>query len=145
MKSKKPNRGLQVRTGDISDIPGSINIAGGDINVHTSTSIRHDASLEIITRALAEALTQTRKRPNTGRTKKAKIEKEVKEISTELDKKKADKGFLAERFKNLAKMAPDILDVIITGLGNPIAGIGMTAKKIAQKAKVEAEKETANP
>jgi len=145
MKRKKPNRDSRIRTGDISNITGSVNIAGGDIRVRTSTSVRHDASSEIIIRTLAEALTQTRKRPNTARTKRAKIEKEVKEISAELDKKKVDKGFLAVRFKNLAKMAPDILDVIITGFGNPAAGIGMAVKKIAQKAKIEAEKETVTP
>lgn len=142
---KKSSKGTKIQIGDVSNISGSVNIAGGDIHVRTSTSIHQDVSSEIIARALAEALAQTRKRSKTTRTKKVDIEKEVKEIGAELGKKKADKGFLAERFKSLAKMAPDILDVIIAGLSNPAAGIGMVVKKIAEKAKTEAEKEMMSP
>jgi hypothetical protein len=32
-------------------------------------------------------------------------------------------------------MAPDILDVVVATLGNPLAGLGVAAKKIAKKAK----------
>lgn len=34
-------------------------------------------------------------------------------------------------------MAPDILDVVVATLGNPLAGIGGAVKKIAEKAKEE--------
>ncbi len=34
-------------------------------------------------------------------------------------------------------MAPDILDVVVATLGNPLAGIGVAIKKIAEKAKEE--------
>jgi hypothetical protein len=35
-------------------------------------------------------------------------------------------------------MAPDILDVVVATLVNPLAGLGVAAKKIADKAKEEA-------
>ena len=36
-------------------------------------------------------------------------------------------------------MAPDVLDVIVATLGNPLAGLGVAAKKIAEKAKEETQ------
>lgn len=134
-----------INVSNVQHVPGTMNIAGGDITTHESISIHHDANAGIVAKALAEALEKTRKRPKTTRARKTDIEKEVKEIETELAKKKADKGFLAERFRNIAKIAPDILDVIIASLGNPAAGIGLAVKKIAEKAKAEAEKEAGNP
>jgi hypothetical protein len=73
---------------------------------------------------------------------KEDIKAEVKEIqSTVTDaaqrNDKVDEGFLARRFRNIARMAPDILDVIVATLGNPLAGLGVAVKKIADKAKAE--------
>jgi len=34
-------------------------------------------------------------------------------------------------------MSPDILDVVVATLGNPLAGLGVAVEKIAEKAKVE--------
>jgi hypothetical protein len=35
-------------------------------------------------------------------------------------------------------MTPDVLDVVVASLGNPLAGLGEAEKKIAEKAKSEA-------
>ena len=43
-----------------------------------------------------------------------------------------------ERFKNLANMREDILDVVTATLLSPAAGLAMVVKKIAQKAREEA-------
>lgn len=142
MKKKISNKGSSVQTGNVQHVIGNINIAGRDSNIRETVTIHQDANAEIV-KALTEALDKTRKRPKTTRAKKSGIEKEVKEIEVEIGKKKPKPGFLAERFRNIAQMAPDILEVIIAGLGNPTAAIGMTVKKIAQKAKAEAEKESA--
>lgn len=141
LKSRKKTPSVTT-IGNIHRISGAVNIAGGDIKTQKNISIHNDANAEIV-KALTEALEQTRKRPKTARAKKSKIEKEVKDIEAEIGKQKADKGFLAERFRSIAQMAPDILEVVIASLGNPAAGIGLTVKKIAQKVKVEAEKENA--
>jgi hypothetical protein len=50
-----------------------------------------------------------------------------------------DEGFLARRFRNIARMAPDVLDVVVATLGNPLAGLGVAVKKIAEKAKEETQ------
>ena len=43
-----------------------------------------------------------------------------------------EKGFLARSFHNIARMAPD---VAVATLANPLAGLGVAVKKIAEKAK----------
>jgi hypothetical protein len=56
--------------------------------------------------------------------------------------KEAEKGETAypsriERLLNtISAMAPDILDVIVATVGNPLSGIGLVIKKIGEKAKV---------
>jgi hypothetical protein len=48
-------------------------------------------------------------------------------------------SFVRERLRNLQRMAPDILDVVVATFANPVAGAGMVIKKIAGKMKAEAE------
>ena len=55
---------------------------------------------------------------------------------------KADESFLRRHLRNIQRMAPDIFDVVIGSLINPLAGLGMAVKKVAEKAKAEADKTT---
>ena len=71
---------------------------------------------------------------------KEDIKAEVKEFQstvTEAAQKneKVDEGFLPRRFRNIARVAPDVLDVVVKTLVNPALGIGAVAKKIAEKVK----------
>jgi hypothetical protein len=73
---------------------------------------------------------------------KEDIKAEVQEIQSTVTQaaqknEKIDEGFLSRRFRNIARMAPDVLDVVVATLGNPLAGLGVAAKKIAEKAKEE--------
>jgi len=48
-----------------------------------------------------------------------------------------DEGFLSRRFRNIARVAPDVLDVVVATLGSPLAGLGVAVKKIAEKVREE--------
>ncbi len=52
-------------------------------------------------------------------------------------KQSRDESFLWRRFHNIAGMAPEVLDIIVATSGNPLAGLGVAARKIAEKAKEE--------
>jgi len=141
MPKKKNSSGKQtsVRVGNISDISGNVNVAGGNITTHyTSTGL---SAAEI--KQLFDGLyTKIDASPQVSPADKEDLKAEVKEIQstvTEAAKKndKLDEGFLARRFRNIARMAPDILDVVVATLGNPLAGLGVAVKKIADKAKAE--------
>jgi hypothetical protein len=48
-----------------------------------------------------------------------------------------DEGFLSRGFRNIARMAPDVLDLVVAILANPLTGLGVAVKKIAEKPKEE--------
>jgi hypothetical protein len=64
---------------------------------------------------------------------------DLKSVVNEAAKRnvKVNAGFLSRRFRNIARMAPDVLDVVVATLGNPLAGLGVAVKKIAENAKEE--------
>jgi hypothetical protein len=64
---------------------------------------------------------------------------EIDELHREAEKgEQADESFLMQRFRNLALMGPDILDVVTATLLNPVAGVALVVRKIAAKAREEA-------
>ncbi len=50
---------------------------------------------------------------------------------------KVEERFFSRRFRNIARIAPDILDVVMATFWNPLAGLGVAVKKIAETAKEE--------
>jgi hypothetical protein len=139
MSKKKRASGNQVRVGDISDISGNVNVAGGSITTHQTTTGLSAAEIKQLFDQLYIAIDS---RSETSSADKESLKAEVKEIQstvTEAAQKngKVDEGFLSRRFHNIARMAPDVLDVVVATLGNPLAGLGVAVKKIAEKAKEE--------
>jgi hypothetical protein len=76
--------------------------------------------------------------PNLSTTDKSDLKSELRTFEDE-DKKgpEANQGFLAQRLRNVRRIAPDILDVAIATITNPAVGFGMIAKKVAEKMKAE--------
>jgi hypothetical protein len=125
--------------GSVSGVSGTVNIAGGDITTHQTSSGLSAAEIRQIFDQLYTAIET---RAETSPASKEDLKAEVKEIQstvTEAAQKneKVDEGFLSRHFRNIARMAPDVLDVVVATLGNPLAGLGVAAKKIAEKAKEE--------
>lgn len=66
------------------------------------------------------------------------IQDTVKDIETEVVKKdEADESKLGRWFRLLAVMAPDILEVTLDTILNPLNGISTVVKKIAERAQSE--------
>nr|BAL53192.1 hypothetical protein HGMM_F05B10C14 [uncultured Chloroflexota bacterium] len=63
---------------------------------------------------------------------------EVEEIEDEARRSSSDPSFLERRLRNVQRMAPDILDVVLATLANPAAGFGVVARKVAEKMRAEA-------
>jgi phage-related protein len=69
---------------------------------------------------------------------KGEITDQVKRIESEVARGEKAEPVKVERWlRNLAAMAPDIVDVTLAALTSPIAGISMAIQKIAQKVKKE--------
>jgi hypothetical protein len=133
-----------VRVGDISEISGSVNVAGGNITTHHTTTGWNPAE---VGQLFLDIYRDIDKRPATSPTVKEDLKAEVKEIQSTVSeaaqkKEKVDEGFLSRRFRNIARMAPDVLDLVVAMLANPLAGLGVAARKIAEKAKAQTKNES---
>ena len=140
--SKKKGTGdtqINVRVGTVSDITGNVNIAGWNITIHHTTTGLNAAEIKQLFDGLyTEIDAHTKTSPSDKEDIKAEV-KEIQSTVTEAAQKneKVDESFMAQRFRNIARMAPDVLDVVVATLGNPLAGLGVAVKKIAEKAKEE--------
>jgi hypothetical protein len=69
---------------------------------------------------------------------KTELKDNVAKVAEEVSKgKQADSGRLERLLNVILSIAPDIFDVAITTLANPLAGLGLVAKKIGERARVE--------
>lgn len=72
--------------------------------------------------------------------KKEEIKETIELIKDETQKgTDANEKALSHYFRTLARMAPDILDVVVATVTNPILGAGTIIRKVAEKAKAEAD------
>ncbi len=63
----------------------------------------------------------------------------MEEIKTEVEKgAQASESFLTSRLRNIQRMAPDILDVVLATLANPTSGLATAVRKIAGRMQAEA-------
>jgi hypothetical protein len=66
------------------------------------------------------------------------LKENVAKVADEVSKgKQADSGRLERLLNTIASLAPDIFDVAIATLANPLAGLGLVAKKIGERAKIQ--------
>ena len=149
-----------VNTGGGAYVGGKVSVEGGDfvgrdkttivgdgnvIGDHSSaTVVKPSADPDAIARAFEQFYRAIEAQPDLSEQEKADLKAELGEIETEIVKDEAaNETFIARRLRNVQRMAPDIWDVIITTFGNPVAGLGMVAKKVAERMKADTEAEEA--
>ena len=132
--SKKPRPGTTP--------PGSITV--GDINEATGVAIGHGAQAIVtqtgdeIAKAFAPILQKVEVMPEGPAKDDAKGA--VNKLEAEARKgKQADEGRVRRLLTFLVEASPDVWDVAINTLVNPIAGVGTVFKKIAERVKAERE------
>jgi hypothetical protein len=137
-KQKRANdQHTNIKVGNVSAISGNMNIAGGDITTHHTITSLSTAEIKQLFDHIHTAINSRVESPPA---EKEDLKAEVDEIQSTImaaanKNEKVDEGVLLRRFRSIARMAPDILDVVVATLVNPLAGLGVAAKKIAEKAK----------
>ena len=158
-QDQKPD---QINTGGGTFIGGSVNTGGGDFvgrdkitkaegggvaiggNVTGSTIVTGDqnvigSTINQQTQYIQQIYTAIENRPDTDPLDKEDLKANVDEIKAEDAKgDQAEETFIARRLRNIQRMAPDILEVMIATITNPAAGFGVIAKKVAEKMKAGA-------
>ena len=124
-------RDQSLQSGDASvAVQGIINnsliVAGDSKRIHSSSKF-------------STIYKQVEERRDLTPTDKTDLKSELQAFEDD-DKKgpESNEGFLAQRLRNVRRIAPDILDVAIATIANPAAGFSMIAKKVAEKMKAEA-------
>ena len=125
-----------VRAGG-SVVSGNVSIKGGTFVGRDKIDVRSSSTeVQVLFQPIYRAIAD---RPNTSSTDRADLEAEVKELEAEVVKgQKADENFLLRRMRNIKRMAPDILEVVMATIANPAAGLGLAATKVAKKMSEEA-------
>jgi hypothetical protein len=126
-KNKKKN-GLSAGDGSIvigGNVQGS-NIVMGNNNTVSNQSINIAPLFQTIYHFVDA-------HPKLQAGKKVDAKEELKEIQTALEEQKPDENFIARRFRNLRRMAPDIVEVAFETLKNPVGGVAEVIKRIAKK------------
>ena len=152
-----------IHTGGGAYVGGNVNMSGGDFvgrnkvvkaesggvaiggNVSGSTIITGSqntarTSVNLQAEYIQQIFEFIEKRPGTSPYEKEDLKSKVDDILNEDTKGAgADEGFIAHRLRNIQAMAPDILAVVLATIGNPVAGFGLVAKKMAEKIKADAD------
>jgi hypothetical protein len=135
-KNKKDLPSVNI-TGE--NVVGSIN-AGGRAKVDITQSSAHktqDTNFDRLFDLLEERI---KARPEDPNVDKQEIRDQVKRIKTEVAQgEKASPNKLERWMRNLAGMAPDIVDVMAASLGGPLSGFTAVIHKIAARVKSETE------
>lgn len=128
MAEGKKDSGSNITIG--GNVQGS-NVVIGDNNKIVNIHVDLASLFKEIDRKLDE---QTGLSPET----KADVKAELAEIKSALETDQPDEGFLARRFRNLKRMAPDIADVALKTLQSPIGGVVEIIKKVSKKVSEDA-------
>jgi len=126
--------GRTIDTGGGSYIEGNVNTGGGDFVGRDKVTI--GAGMDEVARLFEQIFQAIEARPATSREDKEDLRTTVKEVQDEAAKgDQVNESFLARQLRNLGRMAPDILEVVLATLTNPAAGISTAVRKIAEKMK----------
>ena len=134
MADKRKKDGLSAGNGGIV-IGGNVdrsNIVSGNNNIISNHSINIAPLFETIYHFV---VTHPKLQPS----KKQDAKEELQEIQTALEEPKPDENFIARRFRNIKRMAPEIVEVAFETLKNPVGGVAEVIKRIAKKMAEDAE------
>lgn len=128
MTAKNKKVGMSAGNGSIvigGDVTGS-NIVLGNNNTVSNQSVNISALFEEVYKKLDE-------KKDIKQQEKDDVRLDLQEMQKELAAPSPNESFLARRLRNIQRMAPDIAEVAIETLKNPIGGVAEVIKKIAKK------------
>lgn len=130
-------RGDKITVGNITASQGVAIGRGAQVRIQSGIGAKELAEL------FSGVYQHIESRPADPLVEKEEIRDQVKRIETEVATgEKAEPAKVERWLRNLAAMAPDILDVTLGALTSPIAGISVAIQKIAQKMRSEIPRET---
>ena len=126
MKRKKKSDEPKINTGGGAYIGGNVNTGGGNFIGRDQFNQNFQPIYDQIQLLnLSESI-------------KDDIKAEVEDLQKHVEEQEVlDEGFLARRLRNIKRMAPDILDLILKSLAGPQAAAITVVQKVAERIKAE--------
>lgn len=142
-EDKDRKESWRITTGGGAYIEGGVTVSGGDFvgrdQVVYGDKVHGGAGNELA-RLFSGVYRQIEERPEDPDVDKEDLAETVQKIEQEAAKGDEANPTKTERWlRFLGQMAPDILDVTVACLTSPIAGVATVIRKIAEKAKEEAQ------
>jgi hypothetical protein len=144
-KNRGQSGGVHISGGQVKvggDIVGGDKISTGNVSGTGIAIGRGAKAVPDLAALLAEWQAQMENRidahPALSADEKKDAKDQIAKIQTEAAKaEQADPSRLEKLLNTLVVLAPDIFEVAVTTLANPLSGIGLVLKKIGDKAKLE--------
>lgn len=137
-KKQKAAKKKMPEVGDVISIQNVGSGAAVAAGRGAKASVISNESLSSIFEWMAQINKKVNSLPGISQAEKEDIKQQVEKIGNEAQKgSKAEVGRLEKLINTFKVMAPDIFDVVITTLANPLAGIGLVIRKIGDKVKLE--------
>ncbi len=116
-------------------IEGNVNTGGGDFVGRDPYKVL-GSDMESIAQLFEKIYATIDAHPRLVPTEKEDLVAEVKDVQAEIAKgDEADESILTRRLRNVQRMAPDILDLVLSTLTNPAAGFSVMVRTCADKIK----------
>lgn len=126
-----------VSAGDNSIVIGG-NVTGSNIVMGNNNKVSNSTTTVNIS-VMFDQIHQTLSSDQTiPLADKNEVQADLKEMQVELEKDEPDESFLARRYRNIKKMAPDIAAVALETLKNPLGGVAELITRVAKKVSEEA-------
>lgn len=134
-EEKPKEGGRSINTGGGAYIEGMVNTGGGDfVGRDQMKTVSPNAAN--IAKMFEQIYTRIETRPHTSPEDKADLKTDVQEVQAEVKKgDQADESFLNRRLRNIQRMAPDILDVLLATLTSPTVAFSAAVTKVAHRMK----------
>jgi len=126
-----------IDTGGGAYIGGNVSLGGGTFIARDQ--INYASPSNELQTQFEEVIKQIRELTKIDSLDREDMEVAVREVEKEVAKGAGlDENFLVRRLRNIGRIAPDILEVVLATIASPAAGLGVVAKKIAERARAGA-------
>jgi RNA polymerase subunit RPABC4/transcription elongation factor Spt4 len=129
--------------GDTTIVHDISNSQGVAVGTGAQASVSYGVSGEQLADLFAPVYSRIQQRPEEPGVDKEQLKKAVEGVQQEAAKGEQASGSTVKGWLGfVAAVAPDILEVVVATLTNPVAGIAILVRKIAEEVKQEADKKT---
>jgi hypothetical protein len=137
-RDKKVKTTKNINTGGGTYVGGNMKVDRGSKFVGRDDNSTTGLAGAEIAKLFESIYRQIDTRPDTAPQDKEDLKAEVTDLQTEVAKgDDADKTFLDRKLRNIKRMAPDILEVVVNSFANPALGLATVVRKVMAKAKAE--------